>query len=233
MPLKVSDAEAPGSTKSSAKPAKKQLTQALALGLGSIFNHASPSAYTVTTKFGKKAKVSKRNVTFSIQPDNGVIVYKTCRFIEAGEELCIDYGRVWFRDTDVKNEAQTSHENKQVQTAEDEGILGGLAAIEIDNQSSDEDDTEEDSTSSSSQGDSPVEPPSKRRKSSSDTVKESSHKSRPLSRRTGPKQTARKSMTPRGNSWAEEMKEMGKVEGKEDSKDENAEMAVAAVAYHD
>jgi hypothetical protein len=57
---------------------------ALALGLGSMFNHAK-----------------KPNVGFIRDIPNAVIRYFTLRDIETGEELCISYGdHLWFEDTD-------------------------------------------------------------------------------------------------------------------------------------
>ncbi|KAF8945008.1 hypothetical protein BGZ47_003398 [Haplosporangium gracile] len=53
---------------------------ALALGLGSMFNHSSTP-----------------NVGFQRDIDNGLIRYSTLREIQVGEELCISYGpSLWF-----------------------------------------------------------------------------------------------------------------------------------------
>ncbi|KAK3836021.1 MAG: hypothetical protein JOS17DRAFT_662695, partial [Linnemannia elongata] len=55
---------------------------ALALGLGSMFNHSSTP-----------------NVGFQRDIDNGLIRYSTLREIQVGEELCISYGpNLWFPD---------------------------------------------------------------------------------------------------------------------------------------
>lgn len=34
--------------------------------------------------------------------ENEVLVYRSLRDIEAGEELCINYGRLWFVDADTE-----------------------------------------------------------------------------------------------------------------------------------
>lgn len=71
---------------------------ALALGLGSMFNHAK-----------------NPNVGFIRDIPNAVIRYFTLRPIETGEELCISYGdHLWFEDTD-----RPSSENEQ-DSSEDE-----------------------------------------------------------------------------------------------------------------
>ena len=63
-------------------------TQALALGLGSIFNHARNA-----------------NVGFQRDGEREVIVYRTLRDVQAGEELCISYGaHLWFEDVDGEGE---------------------------------------------------------------------------------------------------------------------------------
>ncbi|KAF8951875.1 hypothetical protein BGZ46_003758 [Entomortierella lignicola] len=55
---------------------------ALALGLGSMFNHSN-----------------KPNVGFQRDFENKLIRYTTLREIQAGEELCISYGpNLWFPD---------------------------------------------------------------------------------------------------------------------------------------
>ncbi|CAM0141930.1 hypothetical protein VKS41_004367 [Umbelopsis sp. WA50703] len=65
---------------------------ALALGLGSMFNHAKYP-----------------NVGFVRDIPNAVIRYFTLRAIEPAEELCISYGdHLWFEDTDAKSEASAS-----------------------------------------------------------------------------------------------------------------------------
>jgi len=66
-------------------PSSKLPRQALALGLGSMFNH-------------------KRipNVAWNRDIPLQAIQYFTLRDIEVGEELCISYGaKLWFDDTDA------------------------------------------------------------------------------------------------------------------------------------
>jgi len=59
--------------------------QALALGLGSMFNHNRTP-----------------NVAWERQLSTESIRYFTIRDIEAGQELCISYGpKLWFEDTDA------------------------------------------------------------------------------------------------------------------------------------
>ncbi|KAJ4520041.1 SET domain-containing protein 7 [Exophiala dermatitidis] len=65
------------------------MTQALALGLGSMFNHS----------------IRQQNVGWKRNTETDVIVYTALRDIKAGEELCISYGsaRLWFDDADARN----------------------------------------------------------------------------------------------------------------------------------
>lgn len=68
-------------------------TQALPLGLGAMFNHASASSVG-------------HNVGFTRDIENEIIRYTALRDIEQGEELCICYGdsaRLGFDDTDAEN----------------------------------------------------------------------------------------------------------------------------------
>ncbi|THW63875.1 protein methyltransferase, partial [Aureobasidium pullulans] len=87
---------------------QKTTTQAVILGLGSMFNHSS----------------LHQNIGWERDIKNGVVIYKTLRDVEEGEELCISYGdRLWFEDADVgKGE-------------EDEGdgmdVLGGIC-VDVD-----------------------------------------------------------------------------------------------------
>ncbi|KAI4735362.1 hypothetical protein E4T50_14115, partial [Aureobasidium sp. EXF-12298] len=68
---------------------QKLTTQAVILGLGSMFNHSS----------------AHQNVGWERDIANKVIVYKTLREVQVGEELCISYGdRLWFEDADVGEE---------------------------------------------------------------------------------------------------------------------------------
>lgn len=82
-------------------------TQAIALGLGSMFNHSR----------------LRQNVTWSRNPAAGVIVYIAHRDIQPGEELCISYGnaRLWFKDADDSSDAETADK--------DEMTRSGLSAI--------------------------------------------------------------------------------------------------------
>ncbi|KAG0303332.1 hypothetical protein BGZ98_006786 [Dissophora globulifera] len=69
---------------------------ALALGLGSMFNHSN-----------------KPNVGFQRDFNNKVIRYTTLREIEAGEELCISYGpNLWFPDMEVEQEEEQEQEQR-------------------------------------------------------------------------------------------------------------------------
>ncbi|KAF9630535.1 hypothetical protein BFW01_g1097 [Lasiodiplodia theobromae] len=64
---------------------KKQMTQAVIFGLGSMFNHARD-----------------QNVGWERDLEHSVVVYQTLRDIKAGEELCISYGdRLTFKDADA------------------------------------------------------------------------------------------------------------------------------------
>jgi SET domain-containing protein len=68
---------------------------ALALGLGSMFNHSN-----------------KPNVGFQRDFPNKVIRYSTLREIEEGEELCISYGpNLWFPD--MEDEEESVREDKR------------------------------------------------------------------------------------------------------------------------
>ncbi|EXJ79816.1 hypothetical protein A1O3_08101 [Capronia epimyces CBS 606.96] len=69
----------------------RTMTQALALGLGSMFNHS----------------LRGQNVGWKRNTETDVIVYTTLRDIKAGEELCISYGsaRLWFDDADASPDA--------------------------------------------------------------------------------------------------------------------------------
>lgn len=61
-------------------------TQAIILGLGSMFNHSA----------------QEHNVGWKRDVQNMIITYWTLRDVKAGEELCIHYGhRLTFKDTDA------------------------------------------------------------------------------------------------------------------------------------
>jgi SET domain-containing protein len=68
------------------------MTQALALGLGSMFNHSTRD----------------QNVGWTRNTETDVIVYTALRDIKAGQELCISYGsaRLWFEDTDAAGDSE-------------------------------------------------------------------------------------------------------------------------------
>ena len=70
-------------------------TQAVALGLGSLFNHSS----------------LQQNLGWSRDLTGQCIVYKALRDIRAGEELCINYGKLWFVDADEEQRQQQDHDN--------------------------------------------------------------------------------------------------------------------------
>ena len=59
-------------------------TQAIVLGLGSLFNHST----------------NKLNVVWQRDVESQSITYRALRDIGKGEELCISYGRLWFEDAD-------------------------------------------------------------------------------------------------------------------------------------
>lgn len=60
-------------------------TQAVVFGLGSMFNHSS----------------TEQNVYWERDFLARCVTYRALRDIEAGEELCISYGRLWFADSDA------------------------------------------------------------------------------------------------------------------------------------
>lgn len=69
------------------RPAK---TQAISLGLGSLFNHSTQD----------------QNVGWERSLNTKTITYIALRDISLGEELCINYGRVWFHDSDAAQEEE-------------------------------------------------------------------------------------------------------------------------------
>ncbi|KAF6757453.1 cytidine deaminase-like protein [Ephemerocybe angulata] len=78
---------------------------ALALGLGSLFNHFDPP-----------------NVSFSLDPATDSIRYTTVQDIQPGEELCIFYGHnLWFTPSEG--------EKKKSDLDEPDDGWGGLAAV--------------------------------------------------------------------------------------------------------
>lgn len=82
--------------------------RALALGLGSLFNHADPP-----------------NVDYRIDLAGGSIAYRTTRAIAVGEELCIYYGS----DTRWMS---TGQDNLQAETREDEDEENDVFSIRLD-----------------------------------------------------------------------------------------------------
>ena len=95
------------------------MTQALALGLGSMFNHS----------------IIAQNVGWKRNTETDVIVYTALRDITAGEELCISYGsaRLWFDDLDVDTAADAKEEGEPREIGDDENDTGGetLAELEL------------------------------------------------------------------------------------------------------
>ncbi|KAJ8080714.1 tRNA-specific adenosine deaminase subunit tad3 [Marasmius tenuissimus] len=79
---------------------------ALALGLGSLFNH-SPHP----------------NVSYTLDTSTDSIQYRTCRDVEEGEELCIYYGsQLWFE------EAENAVDGSSLSEEEEDG-WGGLSMV--------------------------------------------------------------------------------------------------------
>ena len=71
-------------------------TQAVILGLGSMFNHSTMN----------------QNVGWDRDVKNLLVTYITLRDIKAGEELCISYGqRLTFKDKDEEDEPETGSED--------------------------------------------------------------------------------------------------------------------------
>ncbi|KAL1659976.1 hypothetical protein GGF50DRAFT_64145 [Schizophyllum commune] len=85
---------------------------ALALGLGSLFNHSSAP-----------------NVSYTLDPTTESIRYTTTRRILTGEELCIFYGhKLWFNAVDTVHEpSNTADADVPVEDG-----FGGLAGLEMD-----------------------------------------------------------------------------------------------------
>ena len=75
---------------------KQRSTQALALGLGSMFNHSRDE-----------------NVGFQRHVPDKILVFSTLRNVAPHEELCISYGpRLWFEDTE-KRAGEGEEENEE------------------------------------------------------------------------------------------------------------------------
>lgn len=97
-------------------------TQAIALGLGSLFNHS-----TLHQNIGWRRAL----------PDQ-CLVYTALRDISENEELCISYGGpgvLWFEDADVQEIREAERKQQAEDLAgQDQGELGlsGLAQIDLD-----------------------------------------------------------------------------------------------------
>jgi hypothetical protein len=100
-------------------PSGRSMTQALALGLGSMFNHSTKA----------------QNVRWSRNTEQDYIVYTSLRDIEAGEELCISYGSklLWFEDVEEHDQAKLlATEEAAVREEVDLDVGGGtLAELEL------------------------------------------------------------------------------------------------------
>ncbi|KAF2801110.1 SET domain-containing protein [Melanomma pulvis-pyrius CBS 109.77] len=78
---------------------KKKVTQAIILGLGSMFNHST----------------QEQNVGWERDLKGLVVTYRALRDIPAGEELCISYGaRLTFKDADSVVALSEEDEIKQL-----------------------------------------------------------------------------------------------------------------------
>lgn len=93
------------------------MTQALALGLGSMFNHSTLA----------------QNVGWKRNTETDVIVYTALRDIKAGEELCISYGsaRLWFDDVDANAAEDDEFENDTGGETLAELELSGLGKMDL------------------------------------------------------------------------------------------------------
>ncbi|GAB7365228.1 hypothetical protein MBLNU230_g6314t1 [Neophaeotheca triangularis] len=91
-PLKCPDKKADGNA--GAKAGVK--TQAVVLGLGSMFNHSTLA----------------QNVGWFRDVERGVVVYRTLKDVREGEELCISYGdNLTFEDADRKEIDESERES--------------------------------------------------------------------------------------------------------------------------
>jgi len=58
---------------------------------------------------------TEQNVGWERDVARLIVVYKTLRDIEEGEELCISYGgRLWFKDTDAQQETSESDDGSEL-----------------------------------------------------------------------------------------------------------------------
>jgi SET domain-containing protein len=69
-----------------------------------------------------------QNVSWERDVESRCIIYKTLRNIEAGEELCISYGRLWFVDSDADHRDSNGNDHDE---DEDEDGLEALSKIEL------------------------------------------------------------------------------------------------------
>ncbi|KAG0268442.1 hypothetical protein BGZ95_002461 [Linnemannia exigua] len=113
---------------------------ALALGLGSMFNHSNSP-----------------NVGFQRDIDSGLIKYSTLREIHAGEELCISYGpNLWFpdmedsqnQDKNTNNGSSGGASNGAMSDSEDETAESFFSRIQFSDDDDDDDDDEDGNGSS-------------------------------------------------------------------------------------
>ncbi|KAL3427686.1 hypothetical protein PVAG01_01195 [Phlyctema vagabunda] len=89
----------PQTARGTASAKTPSTTQAIILGLGSMFNHSS----------------LHQNVGWKRDVPNLLIRYTALRDIKKGEELCISYGsRLTFKDTDAEAMASDDEDENQV-----------------------------------------------------------------------------------------------------------------------
>lgn len=117
--------------------------EALALGLGSLFNHGGSSSSTgaaaaAAADHARDAELGNRtNLTYRINGRQGTITYTTCRPVEADEELCIWYGDdvSWMtlhdRDAGTSTDAGTAQSRHRRASSADAAFADKLLSIEI------------------------------------------------------------------------------------------------------
>lgn len=79
-------------------------SQAIVLGLGSLFNHST----------------GRQNVGFERDLNMQCITYEALRDIQPKEELCINYGRIWFQDADEDAAQQQSEDINSLDRIQDD-----------------------------------------------------------------------------------------------------------------
>ena len=100
-----SQAQTTATKRAPTKPTTTRTTQALSLGLGSIFNHSG----------------TDQNVGFRRDVERELIIYTTLRDVRAGEELCLGYGQsLWFEDADGERGAEPGVVERE------EDVLGSI-----------------------------------------------------------------------------------------------------------